>query len=56
MPEFAYQFDNNDENKKDAEKTYSLMRIRDLRQKLHDKGLDIDGSREALISKLKEHS
>ncbi|KAL7501050.1 hypothetical protein ACHAWT_009205 [Skeletonema menzelii] len=32
------------------------MRISDLREKLHDKGLDIDGSREALIAKLKEHS
>ena len=32
------------------------MRIRDLREKLHDKGLDIDGPREALIASLKEHS
>ena len=48
--------DNEDENEPDAEKTYSTMRIRDLRQKLQDKGLDIDGSREALIAKLKDHS
>ena len=48
--------DNNDENETDAENTYIKMRIGDLRQKLHDKGLDIDGSREALIAKLKEHS
>ncbi len=47
---------NNDENETDAENMYIKMRIRDLRQKLHDKGLDIDGSREALIAKLKEHS
>ena len=45
-----------DENESGVEKTCSTMRIRDLRQKLDDKGLDIDGSREALIAKLKEHS
>ena len=44
------------ESETDAEKTCSTMRIRDLRQKLQDKGLDIDGSREAMIAKLKEHS
>ena len=48
--------DGDDEDETDAENTYMKMRIRDLRQKLHDKGLDIDGSREALIAKLKEHS
>eukprot|EP00984_Skeletonema_dohrnii_P002601 scaffold912_cov121-Skeletonema_dohrnii-CCMP3373.AAC.2 len=40
----------------DIEKTFSKMRIRDLRHKLDEKGLDIDGSREALIANLKEHS
>ena len=44
------------ESEKDVEKTYMKMRICDLRQELQDKGLDIDGSREALIAKLKEHS
>ena len=44
------------ENETDVEKACLKMRIRDLRQKLNDKGLDIDGSREALIAKLKEHS
>ena len=48
--------DNEDEDETDAEKTYIKMRIRDLRQKLDDKGLDIDGSREALIAKLKKCS
>ena len=48
--------DDDDENEKDVEKMCSKMRIRDLRQMLDDKGLDIDGSREALIAKLKEHS
>ena len=49
--------DNDDnENETDVEKMYMKMRIRDLRQKLHDEGLDTDGSREALIAKLKEHS
>jgi hypothetical protein len=48
----------NGEDETDAEKTYSKMRIRDLRQKLDAKGLglDIDGSRESLIANLKEHS
>mmetsp|Transcript_13597 Transcript_13597/g.20470 ORF Transcript_13597/g.20470 Transcript_13597/m.20470 type:complete len:410 (-) Transcript_13597:1359-2588(-) len=46
------------EDETDVEKTYSKMRIRDLRQRLDAKGLDldIDGSREALIANLKEHS
>ncbi|KAK1734279.1 BTB/POZ and MATH domain-containing protein [Skeletonema marinoi] len=46
------------EGETEVEKTYSKMRIRDLRQKLDEKGLglDIDGSREALIANLKEHS
>ena len=45
-----------DGNETGGEKSFSHMRISDLREKLHDKGLDIDGSREALIAKLKEHS
>ena len=45
-----------DENETDVEKMCSTMRIRDLRRMLDDKGLDIDGSREALIAKLKENS
>ena len=44
------------ESEKDVEKMFSKMKIRDLRRMLDDKGLDIDGSREALIAKLKEHS
>ena len=46
----------NDDNETDVEKTYSKMRIRDLREKLNDMGLDIDGSREALIASLMEYS
>ena len=33
----------------------STMRVSELRQKLHEKGLDIDGSRKAMIATLKEH-
>ena len=33
----------------------STMRISDQRRKLDEKGLDIDGSRETLISALKEN-
>ena len=49
---------NDGEDEMDDEKTFSKMRIRDLRQKLDAKGLgfDIDGSRETLIANLKEHS
>ena len=32
------------------------MRISDLRRKVHEKGLDVDGSREMLIASLKESS
>lgn len=34
---------------------FIIMRISDLRKKLHEKGLDIDGSRETLIAALKEN-
>mmetsp|Transcript_26677 Transcript_26677/g.49043 ORF Transcript_26677/g.49043 Transcript_26677/m.49043 type:complete len:404 (-) Transcript_26677:70-1281(-) len=34
----------------------STMRISDLRRKVHEKGLDIDGSRETLIATLEENS
>ena len=33
----------------------STMRVSELRKKLHEKGLDIDGSRKAMIATLKEH-
>ena len=42
------------ENGMDVEKMFSKLRIRDLRRMLDDKGMDMDGSREALIAKLKE--
>ena len=32
------------------------MRISDLRRKVHEKGLDVDGSREMLIAALEESS
>lgn len=32
------------------------MRVNTLRKRLHEKGLDIDGSREAMIARLEEHS
>lgn len=35
---------------------FSSMRIRGLRRKLHEKGLDIDGSRETLIAALKNNA
>jgi len=33
---------------------FSTMRVSELRKMLHEKGLDIDGSREAMISRLEE--
>jgi hypothetical protein len=46
-----------DEEDVDIEmKNFSKMRIGDLRQRLDEMGLGIDGSREALIATLKEHS
>ncbi|KAL7524028.1 hypothetical protein ACHAXR_000411 [Thalassiosira sp. AJA248-18] len=35
---------------------FNVMRISDLREKLHEKGLDVDGSRETLIATLKENA
>jgi len=31
------------------------MRVSDLKKMLHEKGLDIDGSRKAMIATLREH-
>ena len=44
-----------DDNETDVEKICSTMRIRNLRRTLDDVGLDMDGSREALIARLKEN-
>jgi len=35
---------------------YNKMRVGTLRKMLHEKGLDVDGSREAMIALLKENS
>lgn len=40
--------------KKENPNVLSIMRIGDLRKKLNDKGLSVDGSREAMISALRE--
>jgi hypothetical protein len=34
----------------------NTMRVSELRRKLHEKGLDVDGSREAMIEALKSAS
>mmetsp|Transcript_7543 Transcript_7543/g.17094 ORF Transcript_7543/g.17094 Transcript_7543/m.17094 type:complete len:399 (-) Transcript_7543:67-1263(-) len=39
-----------------SDEQYSTMRISDLRRKLDEEGLDIDGSRETLIGALEENS
>ena len=38
----------------DGERDYKRMRVSTLRQKLDEKGLDVDGSRETLVSRLEE--
>jgi len=53
---YYFDFPSIDDDDDETTSTYSNMRIRDLREKLSDKGLDIDGSREALIASLKGHS
>ena len=35
---------------------YNKLRVSELRKRLDDKGLDVDGSREAMIALLKENS
>ena len=35
---------------------FTMMRVSELRRKLHEKGLDVDGSREAMIAALKRAS
>ena len=35
---------------------WCTMRVSDLRRRVHEKGLDVDGSRDTLIAALKEHS
>jgi hypothetical protein len=45
----------NDNNNNDSI-NYNKMRVGKLRKMLHEKGLDVDGSREAMIALLKENS
>ena len=40
----------------DEEDLLSTMRVSELRKKLDEDGLDVDGSREAMIARLKEQS
>ena len=43
-----------DEEDIDASNNYNRVRVGTLRKMLHEKGLDVDGSRETLISRLQE--
>jgi len=45
---------NKSKGEEDEEDLLSTMRVSDLRMKLDEKGLEVDGSREAMISALKE--
>ena len=40
----------------EGDKDYNKMRVGTLREMLDEKGLDVDGSREAMIALLKEHN
>eukprot|EP00985_Skeletonema_marinoi_P003153 scaffold1305_cov131-Skeletonema_marinoi.AAC.3 len=44
-----------EDKKRDAD-DIDIMRVSELRRKLHQKGLDVDGSREAMIEALKSNS
>ncbi|KAK1739278.1 BTB/POZ and MATH domain-containing protein [Skeletonema marinoi] len=44
-----------EDKKRDAD-DIDMMRVSELRRKLHQKGLDVDGSREAMIDALKSNS
>ena len=46
----------NGNNKGSRDDQLSTMRISDLREEVHNRGLDVDGSRETLIATLKESS
>ncbi len=48
--------DDDDEDENEDSDDLATMRIGELRQKVQEKGLEIDGSRDALIAALKEHS
>jgi hypothetical protein len=48
--------DNSDDEAEEEKDDYASMGIGVLRRKLHEKGLDIDGSRDTLITALKKHS
>ena len=45
-----------DDNSNNDTIDYNKMRVGALRKMLDDKGLDVDGSREAMIALLKENS
>mmetsp|Transcript_21709 Transcript_21709/g.47224 ORF Transcript_21709/g.47224 Transcript_21709/m.47224 type:complete len:405 (+) Transcript_21709:47-1261(+) len=45
-----------DDDSSDASGGFNTMRVADLRRMLSEKGLDVDGSREAMIALLKENS
>jgi len=45
-----------DSDDSDDDCEYDAMRVSALRKKLHERGLDIDGSREAMIARLEENS
>ena len=53
-----YEDEDEDEEEEEEEdgEDFDTMRIGELRQKVQEKGLEIDGSRDALIAALKEHS
>lgn len=47
---------NKREDKNEAVNDLNMLRVNELRLKLHEKGLNVDGSREAMIAALKSHS
>ncbi|KAL7534186.1 hypothetical protein ACHAWF_004745 [Thalassiosira exigua] len=52
----AFDMDSSDDNAGAGSSGFDSMRVCTLRKLLHEKGLPIDGSREAMIALLREHS
>lgn len=44
-----------DKTAKSVLKDYNTMRVNTLRKLLHEKGLDVDGSREMMVARLEEN-
>ena len=56
MKDLLVAFGSNSNSKKDAVDELTTLSVSDLRRKLAEKGLDVDGSREAMIESIKDNA